>query len=353
MKILKYLFFLFLIFIIGASIYIATKDGKFHFEEQRLINGPQEVVFNEVNELTEWNKWEPWSQEAEDMIINFGKKTKGEGAMYSWKSEKMGDGSITITKSNPFTSIDQRLAFDTPFGESTSEVYWKFEQKGDSTLVTWGIQGEQSFMEKVAFTFQDGEFSDMMRPMLRKGLENLDEVVKDKIQSYSINVDGITQHGGGFYMYTATGSKLSQVPDKMEAMTKQVSEYMNTNNIEKAGSAFVLFNQLNYQQKTAIYSAGFFTPSEVITPQDSDILSGYLAPHRTLKTTLKGDYKYLNEAWDSAYAYITDNNLKMSEDAKPIEVFITGPKDHANPAEWVTQIYIPLSNENEESISDD
>lgn len=347
MKILKYLFFLLLIFIIGASIYIATKDGNFQVQEQQLVMGPQEVVFNEVNDLTGWKAWEPWSREAGDMIINYGQKSKGEGASYSWNSEEMGDGSLTITKSNPFSSIQQQLTFDTPFGKSESNIYWEFEQQGDSTLVTWGMKGDQTFMEKVAFTFQDQSLEEMMKPMMQKGLDNLQEVIRKKIDNHSIISEGILQHGGGYYLYAATGSSLSQVPEKMASITHQVSEYMNRNNIEKSGNPFVLFNQLNYPQKTGIYSAGYFTPSEVITPAESDILSGYLPNQRTLKTTLKGDYKYLQAAWDSAYAYIEKNGLQLKEDAQPFEVFVMGPKDHANPAEWVTQVFIPVSEEDQ------
>lgn len=343
MKIFKYLFFLLLIFIIGASIYIATKDGKFQIEQTQLMNAPQEVVFNEVNDYTSWKNWEPWSQESDDMIINYGEKTKGEGASYSWSSEEMGDGEIITIKANPFSSLDQKITFKTPFGDSTSEVYWQFNQEGDSTMVTWGMKGEQSFLEKVAFTFQDESLKDMMQPMFKKGLDNLEKSIEKKMKTFSINVDGITQHGGGYYMYTATASKIDQVQEKMANMIDQVSMYMDKNSIEKAGNPFILYNQWDEEQGTAIFSAGYFTPSEVITPSESAILTGYMPKQRTLKITLKGDYDNLKEAWDQAYEYIESNGLAVDENAKPFEVYITGPKDHANPAEWVTQIYIPLT----------
>ncbi len=342
MKIFKYLFFLLLIFIIGASIYIATKDGKFQVEQKEMMMVPQEVVFNEVNEFTTWKKWEPWSQEAEDMIINYGEKTSGEGASYSWSSEEMGEGEITTTKSNPHTSIDQMITFKTPFGESTSEVYWKFEKQGDSTMVTWGMKGDQSFMEKAAFIFQDESMNEMMQPMFKKGLDNLEEVLIEKMETYSVNVDGVTQHGGGYYMYVTTASKTSQVTERMPKMIGEVKNYMTSNNIEQLGNPFILYNQWNEEAGTAIYSAAIFTPSEVITPAESNVLNGFMPNQSTLKTTLKGDYKNLKEAWDAAYAYIQTNGLTANEGAQPFEVYITGPNENANPAKWITHIYIPL-----------
>ena len=345
MKILKYLLFLLLIFIIGASIYIATKDGKFQVEQQQMFAAPQEVVFNEVNNLTSWEKWEPWSQQTDDMIVNYGEETMGEGASYSWKSEEMGEGKIVTQQANPYTSIDQKITFVTPFGDSTSDVYWQFEQQGDSTLVTWGMKGEQSFMEKAAFTFQDQSLNEMMQPMFKKGLDNLEDEISRKMETYSINVDGVTQHGGGYYMYITTASKISQVSERMENMLTEVDQFMTNNNIEKAGNPFVLYNQWNEEQRTAIYSAAYFTPSEVITPSESKVLNGYMPKQRTLKTSLKGDYKNLREAWDASYRYIEENQLNVDENAQAFEVYVTGPDESPNPAEWITHIYIPLTQE--------
>ncbi len=345
MKIFKYLFFLLLIFIIGASIYIATKDGKFQVEQKEMMGAPQEVVFNEVNDFTTWKNWEPWSEEAEDMIINYGEKTSGEGASYSWNSEEMGSGEIKTVKSNPFTDIEQVISFKTPFGESTSDIYWEFRREGDSTLVTWGMKGEQSFMEKAAFIFQDESFNDLMLPMFSKGLNNLQEVLKEKMETYSINVDGLTQHGGGYYMYVTTASKISQVSNRMSKLTAEVDNYMTQNNIEQTGNPFILYNQWNEEAGTAIYSAGFFTPSEVIVPAESKVLTGFMPNQRTLKTTLKGDHINLGEARETAYTYIQENGLLVDDTSPAFEVYITGPKDNANPAKWITHLYIPLKKE--------
>ena len=182
----------------------------------------------------------------------------------------------------------------------------------------------------------------MMQPKFAQGLKNLQEEIAVKMNSYSINVDGITQHGGGYYMYITTASKINQVTERMEKMISEVTNFMSSNNIEQLGKPFVLYNEWNEDQGTAIYSAAYFTPSEVITTAESSILNGFMPNQRTLKTTLKGDYENLKEAWDSAYAYLQNNGLRADEDAKAFEVYLIGPNDNANPAEWITNIYIPL-----------
>ena len=56
MKILKYLFFLLLIIIIGSAIYFGTKDGSYDIQDTMVINAPPEVVFNKVNDYKNWEE---------------------------------------------------------------------------------------------------------------------------------------------------------------------------------------------------------------------------------------------------------------------------------------------------------
>ncbi|HKL36780.1 MAG TPA: GyrI-like domain-containing protein [Salegentibacter sp.] len=342
MKIFKYLFFLLLIVIIAGSIYIATKDGDYQVEETKIITAPVEMVYQEVNELKNWENWEPWSAEANDMIVDYGAKTSGDSASYSWKSESAGDGEIKTISAKPYSGIEQEITFKTPFGEATSDVYWEFKEIENGTEVTWGIKGHQSFMEKLAFTFQEQSITEMMRPKFQKGLNNMESVILNKMDKYTINVDGVIQHGGGYYMYTTTASKISQVDEKMAPMFTEVSNYMDKNGIEKNGNPFVLYNEWNETSGTAIFSAGIFTSSEVITPAESEILNGFIPNQKVLKTTLKGDYKNLKEAWNTAYNYIADNDLEVIEDAHNFEVHLTSPEQVANPAKWITHLYIPV-----------
>jgi len=343
MKIIKYLFFLILIGLIAGSIYIATKDGNYQIEESTTINAPLPVVFNEVNNFKNWEEWGPWMANSDDLILAYSDTTIGEGASYSWKSEEMGDGSITTTKAIPDSTIEQELTIVSKYGETKTDVYWKFDKVEEGTKVTWGIQGNQSFMEKLAFAFTDSSYTQMMRPMITEGLEQLKLVTLDKMESYSINVDGVTQFGGGFYMYTTTASKISQIQLKMRDMFTEVSQYMENNNISIQGDPFVIYNDWDEQNNNAIYSAGRFTPSLVITPAESPVLNGMMPVQKVVKTSLKGDYKNLKEAWDEAYNYLEKNNLQATPDSQPFEVYKTNPEITLNPAKWITEIYIPVS----------
>ncbi len=344
MKIIKYLFFLLLVLVIGAAAYIATIDGKFQIEESRIIDAPDELLFTTVNEFKTWEKWGPWMDDSDDMVLEYANQTSGDGASYSWKSEIQGDGNMKTIKTIPFTTIDQSITFFPPVvGETTSDVSWTFEKiEGKKTKVTWSMKGEQGFMEKMFWMTQDSTLSQNVTPMYKEGLEKLDAYVTEKMKEHTINVDGATEHGGGFYMYSATASSIAAIPQKTGEMLLAVKAYIQQNALPQTGMPFTLYNEFNEDQRTAIYSAGIPVREKVITPADSNILCGFLPRQKVIKTTLKGDYIHLKKAWETGYKYIAGNGLELNTESPAFEVYKTDPELQPNPAEWITEIYIPI-----------
>lgn len=343
MKLLKYLFFLILIAIIGFAIYVATLEGTFQVEETLVVEAPREMLFDEVNNYKTWEKWGPWTKEKPNMIVTYTQNTLGEGAGYSWKTDHM-NGSITTTGTIPGKSIDQVITFDTPFGEATSNVYWTFEKMENKTKVTWGLKGERNFWAKAYQLTQDGTSAETIRPMLKTGLRNLAAKVKKAMELYEISVNGTTLHSGGFYMYMTTASRNTgkALAKKRNKIFPQVRLYMQQNNITISGTPMMVFNHIDEQSGTVIISCGIPTSSRVITPSEIDVLSGFLPSQKVVKTTLKGNYAHLPEAWAAAKRFISENNFELNKDAYPFEVYVTDPEEVQNPAEWITEIYIPI-----------
>lgn len=341
MKIIKYLLFLLLIAIIAGSIYVATKDGDYKIEESRVINAPTPLLFNEVNDFSTWSNWSPWRNE-EETSVSLSQETRGEGAEMTWESSDMRDGTITTREVIPYNTIEQNLDLDIRLGESNSEIYWNFEPAENGTRVTWGIQGTQSFKEKLAFIIQDQDLTGIFEPKLKEGLAGLEREVIRQMEIYSINVDGVTQHAGGYYMYTTTATRMNEVTQKAAEMIQQVSLYMEENNISINGKPFVLYNQRDEENGTTIFSAAVPTSNQMITPAGSPVLAGHLPPQRAVKTTLRGNRKNALEAWEATYSYINENGLQVAAQGSPFEVYITNPAEVENPARLVTEIYIPI-----------
>lgn len=341
MKILKYLLFLLLIIFIAGSIYVATKDGKFTTESSRLINAPAPMLFREVADLSNWRSWNAWT-EKEGMLMDVSDGASAQNASLSWQADNIRDGRIENTSVIPFNRIEQQLVMQTIIGEAEGRILWSFEPEGDQTRVSWKLEGEQSFKDKLAFTMQDDDLTEVFHPIFEQSLENLEQNVTRKMEAYSINVDGVTQHGGGYYMFTTTASRMGEVSSKAASMIEQVKIYMDQNNITVSGKPLIIYNQRDASNGTTIFSTGVPTPSQVITPAGSEILSSYLEPQKVVKTTLKGHHKNVSEAWETTYRYIEDNNLIVNSQGQPFEILITDPATVDNPALWVTEIYIPV-----------
>ena len=341
MKIIKYLLFLILIVFIAGSIYVATKDGDFSAESSRLMDAPAPMLYKELADLSNWKSWNSWA-ELENTNIDLSDKTMGEGAQMKWNSDEIRDGKITILSGIPYKQLQQKLMMNTIIGEAEANIIWTLEPEGNKTRVTWKMEGSEDFKEKLAFTLQENDLTEVLQPIFEKSLEDLENDVIRKMEEYSINVDGLTEHGGGYYMYSTTAARLGEVNSKAANMIERVRLYMQNNNISISGKPFVIYNRRDERNGTSIFSAAVPTPSQVITPDGSSVLNGYLPLQKVVKTTLKGNHKNAAEAWESTYRYIEQNGLQVDPQGQPFEIYITDPAEEDNPALWVTEIYIPV-----------
>lgn len=341
MKIFKYLLFLLLILFIAGSIYVATKDGEFSATSSHTINAPAPMLYREIADLSNWTTWEGWlSEEGMDMTLT--ENTSGEGASISWEAEAIQDGEITTTSAIPYSKLEQEVFIETATGTASGNIEWTLEPENGQTKVTWKLSGSQNFKEKLAFTLQDKDMTEIFQPVFEESLQDLEENVIRKMEEYSINVDGVTEHGGGYYMYMTTAAKLEEVNARASKMIDQVTIYMQENNISISGKPFVIYNQRDERSGTTIFSAAVPTPSQVITPSGSSVLNGYLQPQKAVKTTLKGNRKNAAEAWEATYRYIEENELQVDPQGQPFEIYLTNPAEVDNPALWITEVYIPV-----------
>ncbi|WP_370478369.1 SRPBCC family protein [Tamlana flava] len=339
MKTLKYILFLLLIVIIGFSIYVAVQPNEFNFSRSKVIQAPASVVFNKVNDFKNWPSFSPWLEQEPNAKLTYGEKTAGVDGSYAWSGEVLGEGSMKTLDVIENELIAQHINFIKPF-ESESDINWIFEPTDEGTRVTWQMSGKQDFMTKMFTTFA-GSIEQMTGPDFERGLFKLDSIITTDIQKYSVTVDGITEHGGGFYVYNTASCKITDIESKMQEMMPKVINYAMSNNIKMAGAPFTYYHKWDLENNATMFSSCVPTTAKVISSV-SDILTGQLAPFKALKTTLRGDYSNLEEAWETAMKYVTDNSLEFVDDGPMLEVYVNDPMTSPNPADWITEIYIAI-----------
>ena len=341
MKILKYIFFLLLIFIVIGAIYLATLDGNYNIKRSRIIKAEPTVVFNEINDYKNWKDWGPWYEEDPSIIPTYDAKTKGEGASYSWTS-KEGEGAMRTLKVEEPKRIDQEIIFKVPiFGEMKSDIYWIFDKVKEGTKVTWGMKGELGFFTR----FMASGMEEQMGPMEERGLELLDQNIQKDIKVYSVKTNGVVDYSGGYYLYSTISCKIDEIEDKFPVLLLKIYKFNKQNKVRTTGSPFTLYHKYDEENGTSMFSVCYPVSEKMITPSGSNILSGFMKNGKYFKTTLKGSYKNSQEAWETALKEaVSIEGYKMIENGEPFEVYVNSPIETPNPADLISEIYIPVEN---------
>jgi len=337
MKAFKFIVFLLLILIIGACTYVAVQPNNYEVVRTRIIDASPALIYDNVIEYKTWETWSSWIEKKPDTKITYSEQTKGIGGSYSWEDDD-GVGNMKTVAATPYESIEQSMQFQ---DYEPSKVTWKFESKDGKTNVTWIMNGN-----KVPFGFKlyavfSGGFDKMIGPGFERGLEKLDSLIIESTKKFDIEINGITEYGGGFYLYKTTNAKNSNIRQKMAEQYSSLMTYVSKNDIQMAGMPLTVYNEMNPANGTVIMSNGLPVNQKIEVSEDSDISCGYMSKMSVLKTTLTGNYTNLGEAWEQALTYIADNNL-MKSDEKPFEIYTNDPGQYPNPADWKTEIYISL-----------
>ncbi len=338
MKAVKYIVFFLLIVVIGVAIYVGVQPNNYEVTRSRTINAPAAVIYDNVIDFKNWEAWSSWAERDPDLKITLSDQTSGVGGYYSWE-DKDGIGTMKTLAVNPYTSIAQEMQF----GDfEPSKVDWSFESNEDKgTKVGWKMSSENvPFMLK-AYSVLSGGFDNMVGPDFERGLEKLDSVMIESMNKFEVTIEGLKEYGGGFYLYKTTNANNSNISQIMDQQYGSLGAYMAKNGIEMSGMPLTVYHDMNTEEGTVIMSNGIPVKEKVEVLGENDIVCGYMPKMKVLKVTLLGNYTNLQKAWGQAMVYIAQNNLIQSEE-KPFEIYTNDPGSFPNPADWKTEIYLPL-----------
>lgn len=339
MKAFKYVFFLILIAIIGISIYIAVQPNTFEISRTRTIKAPASVIYKQVIDFKNWKDWSYWFEADKDIKITYRDVTRGVNGSYAWH-DKDGIGKMKTIAAVENVAIQQEMIYaDFP----PTDIHWDFKSnENGSSDVTGKISGKNLSFGFKAHAIFTGGIENKIESYLERSLQKLDSLIIDDMKKYSIIVNGVTNHSGGYYLYNTTSCSMSEIASKMQEMLPQVEAYAKKNHIATAGASFIYYHKWDEENNAVIFSSCVPTTDRVITTEGDEILTGELPTFKALKTTLKGNYSNLKEAWDTAWKHIAENGYEFVENGPMLETYLTEPKNTPNPADWTTEIYIAI-----------
>ena len=173
---LKIIGIVIVVVIAGVLILAATKPDTFRVQRAASIKAPPEKVFALINDFNRWGAWSPWEKKDPAMKRTFGATTSGKGATYAWEGNKeVGQGRMEIAESVPPSKVALNLDFVKPF-QAHNLVEFTLEPKGDTTNVTWAMQGDTPYFAKIIHVFIN--MDKMVGKDFEAGLTNLKAIAE-------------------------------------------------------------------------------------------------------------------------------------------------------------------------------
>lgn len=135
-----------------ALALVALKPGELHVERSAVIGAPPKVVFQLINDLRAWEAWTPYDS---DPLVRetYSDPAIGSGATYTWSGNReAGEGSLTVTRSVPYSRVCLDLDMVRPF-RGHNKIVFNLHPDMDGTRVSWALSDKTSFAGRVRGLF--------------------------------------------------------------------------------------------------------------------------------------------------------------------------------------------------------
>src|SRR5262245_56876054 len=84
-----------------------------HVEKSVTVKAKSETLYASVADLKQWETWAAWNKTMDPSTKwEFSGAATGQGAVMSWKGDKMGTGTLTLTKADPKTGISYEMKME-------------------------------------------------------------------------------------------------------------------------------------------------------------------------------------------------------------------------------------------------
>ncbi len=334
MKILKYLFFLVVLALIGFSVFIATQKSNFKITNSTYIKLPRNVVYSYVNDYRNWEHWAAWKEDDLSLKFNYAEKTIGKGASYYWSGRK-GSGKLTTTD----IVENKKIAINVDNNGDIFKDIIAFKDTLSGTKITWQSEGNVNFFTKISAIFSGG-VNKHFNEMFNRSLNNLNAVLTYESNNFSVKVNGMVTIPARFFVKSTYVCKLSETQSNINKGVSKIKFFFKNNNVKMNGKPFVIKEFQNAD--TTRFSVYGPLKEQIFVSEGSDLTTGFMEEFTALKVTLKGDYSHIPAARTKAISEFNNQQLRPSATILPMEVYFTTVEERKEQSKWITFIQIPI-----------
>jgi effector-binding domain-containing protein len=332
MRIIK-IVFVFVLILAGLCLLIsAFIPADFSVERSATVKAPLKTVYYEVKKLSNEFSIKPWSEKDSTLKLEFIGDDGKAGSSYSWTSEEVGEGTMTLTAFSK-NLIEYQLIFVKPM-KAENAGYFSFEDLGDSCRVSYEVHGHTPFLFRIFNLFMDGSIGPMFERSLQLIKEHC-EKIPEMAETEKISVNGTEYLGIRAIINWSDIGKF--FGESMVSLAKQ----MEMDGLEPAGpprGLFYVWDTANF--KTEMVAAMPLTAGPAMGfALDTVNVDGFdiLVYPRTLVVNYVGSYDGTGRAHEAIDKWLADEKKRASYPV--MEEYVTDPAIEPDTAKWLTKIY--------------
>ena len=335
MKAFKYIIILILILIVGGAIYFSLQDGGIEENKEIIVDAPTPLVYEYISDYKNWDTWNPNvpAQISGEQITN------DVDAQIPYSYDKNENGTLTIQSLDSLSNASFIFNSDDVKDLDFSIILKPTED--NKTKLIASIKGERSLENKIWTTILGDEISDEIIPALMNPIVSIGSSLKELMSKKVVEAPFKTTISGGYHLYITQSTNLGNVESLKDQLESTIMYYMSARNITATGNTKVFYETKDLNNNLALITVGIPVGEKIITEVNSQVLCGFKESEDVIKTTLKGDTQFLDEAWKKGSEFILLNGLTRKE-SPVFEVYRVKMSDVYNPAEAVTDVYIPV-----------
>ena len=310
MRILKYLFLLFLLLSTAFVVFVATQPGDYKIMRSKEINISKDILYHFISDTNSLNDWSPWEKDE-----------------------------ISLVNKN-LTSTDS-IAQIIILNEEKSSSLFHFKKTKKGTIVTWEVNGKLDLKLKILSVLKGGA-TNVVGSELEKGLDNIDHYLVNEIANYTIKINGLVTKNTTNYIQQETTCAVADFQKKSKLMLQNMVSFVTKNDIKITGLPFVIYKTKKTSDNKTVFAMCVPVEEEILTTEGSEISGGHFDSFLAVKATLNGDYSHNEKAWKEVRNYLKKKRLPEDDLGKPIEIYKVSLPKERKPSKWVTEIYIPV-----------
>lgn len=222
--------------------------------------------------------------------------------------------------------------YSTEFDAKKTDFKWMLNENENGTAVNIILTGKSKL-----FSYPK---ADVVKGYMQQEKDRIVKEAQALMEAYSIENSGVKMLEIGNFIGIKVACNWDEKDAKLDESLPAVLMYALQNKMQRNGSLFTMYHTTDSIKKHIQFSSCY--PIKNNFKSNDKVTFGILKNRKYHVTTFKGNYKNLDEAWVKAYQFVEKDGLKIVPNQPTLEVYRKGHTQSANPADWVTELYIAV-----------